>query len=518
MLDLAGWTSDRPLYTKQLLEPAAGDGAFVLPAVRRLLDSLAGFRGPTPPQKIDDCISAFEIVPRVADELRKQVSSLLEERGYDRATSARLSSKWVRTGDFLLSANPERKFDVAVSNPPYVRAGRIPAPLLQRYGKAGLPKADMALLFTQAISGRVSDEGAIVILASDRWTSAVHGGAVTANILKTHRIALHIEIDGEFAFTSSVSAYPAIYLLRSKKHGPDSHGVRTKAQDLGGLGRIVASFSAAANEAAAKKANDGRTSIVDRPAPPVLDTGELWRRLERWPVLPEAGGTVRSGTALGLKSAFLVPGSKANLEPELLMPFFDTEDFLSTPYEGTRRHVIVTYDQRGLIDIKRYPRTASHLRRWKAELTRRACVRDESQWFRTIDRVDRDWVSREKLLIAGVSRTALIHLDKSGVVASNAIYSVASEEWPLAALRNYLLSGVLDLAVRVLGQRYAGGSYRYTAYVISKVRIPKWSNLSREDKLLLSGPASNPTIIRAWVCKQLGISLTRFAESCGTIS
>ena len=42
ILDLAGYTSDRPLVEYRLLEPSCGDGAFLEVIVARLLDSLSG--------------------------------------------------------------------------------------------------------------------------------------------------------------------------------------------------------------------------------------------------------------------------------------------------------------------------------------------------------------------------------------------------------------------------------------------------------------------------------------------
>ena len=39
ILDLVGYTADRPLHEKRLLEPSVGHGDFLLVAVERLLDA-----------------------------------------------------------------------------------------------------------------------------------------------------------------------------------------------------------------------------------------------------------------------------------------------------------------------------------------------------------------------------------------------------------------------------------------------------------------------------------------------
>jgi len=48
ILDLVGYTADRPLHEFRLLEPSFGDGDFLFPALERLLDAYdrAGRPGP----------------------------------------------------------------------------------------------------------------------------------------------------------------------------------------------------------------------------------------------------------------------------------------------------------------------------------------------------------------------------------------------------------------------------------------------------------------------------------------
>jgi len=46
ILDLAGYTADRPLYRIRLLEPSCGDGDFLLPVLDRLIEAAARDRIP----------------------------------------------------------------------------------------------------------------------------------------------------------------------------------------------------------------------------------------------------------------------------------------------------------------------------------------------------------------------------------------------------------------------------------------------------------------------------------------
>src|SRR5664279_2948122 len=59
ILDLAGYSVERDLSSVRLLDPACGHGAFVLPAIDRLMTVARSGRGN--PARLADCIRAFDI-------------------------------------------------------------------------------------------------------------------------------------------------------------------------------------------------------------------------------------------------------------------------------------------------------------------------------------------------------------------------------------------------------------------------------------------------------------------------
>jgi len=118
ILDLAGYSPDRDLPRMRLLEPACGHGAFLVPAVERLMNAAKAAR--VKPGKLANCVRAFDIDEEHVAISRAAVAEVLRLRGASDADAEGLAQTWVRQGDFLL-APLERGFDAVVGNPPYIR-------------------------------------------------------------------------------------------------------------------------------------------------------------------------------------------------------------------------------------------------------------------------------------------------------------------------------------------------------------------------------------------------------------
>lgn len=80
ILDLIGWRADGDLTGQRLLEPACGEGAFLLPAIERLLASARMFGRPLD-DTLADQILAFEFDAATAKIARDKVVALLRKLG-----------------------------------------------------------------------------------------------------------------------------------------------------------------------------------------------------------------------------------------------------------------------------------------------------------------------------------------------------------------------------------------------------------------------------------------------------
>jgi hypothetical protein len=201
--------------------------------------------------------------------------------------------------------------------------------------------------------------------------------------------------------------------------------------------------------------------------------------------LREAGVTVRCGMALGSASAFIV-GDDADIEPDRLIPFLRAcdlaDDGRAVP---TKRLADVWAHDGTLADLNAYPALKAHLEQHKTSLGARACVVRAEQWYRTIDRLDRNRLAAPKILVAGMAKVSRVAWSPGGAQPSNALYSMTSSDWPLSALYALFRSGVLDVFAAVLAPKFSGGSIRFDGNVLGQVRIPLWSSLDDRAKKAL---------------------------------
>ena len=122
ILNLVGYTSDKPLQQLRLLEPSFGDGDFLLIAVERLLAAWQAqdTDDADPYVVLRDSVCAVELHQPTFERTRGKVIELLEQSGIPNNNAETIVKKWLIQGDFLLTPL-SYQFDFVVGNPPYVR-------------------------------------------------------------------------------------------------------------------------------------------------------------------------------------------------------------------------------------------------------------------------------------------------------------------------------------------------------------------------------------------------------------
>jgi hypothetical protein len=135
ILDLAGYTADKPLHQMRLLEPSMGQGDFLTPVIDRLLAAYKRLPATTRRgivEDLGDCITAVELHQVSYDQTRELVSQALRDHGISARDTKALCKRWLHQGDFLL-LSLEQVFTHAIGNPPYVRQELIPDALMAEY-------------------------------------------------------------------------------------------------------------------------------------------------------------------------------------------------------------------------------------------------------------------------------------------------------------------------------------------------------------------------------------------------
>ncbi|MGY3487945.1 hypothetical protein ACVW1C_005828 [Bradyrhizobium sp. USDA 4011] len=413
ILDAVGWKSSARAFDFRLLEPAAGDGAFVSEAARRLIVACRRFGIEPNVQNIGHCILAYELYAPAATSCRRKVTTTLLTLGLHPRTASSLASRWVVKGDFLLSAPPREKFSHVVGNPPYIRWSKIPAKLRSSYDRS-LPSemtgGDLFLPFLDRALDQMRLGGKCGFLCSDRWRFMAFAAQFRTKWLPCLDVIAEESVAAASAFMREVDAYPSIL--------------------------------------AAKKTT-ARHPLVVRAA------GGAERTLR------EAGYVVKVGPALGHTQAYVLTPDEQEVEAELLVPWVDGTEIEEGLIRWRGRRVITMYGEDGqLRDLRNLPKLAARLRRFSKPLKKRSIVENGAPWYRTIDRVRAvDW-SRPKLLIPELAKVPRVAFDPEGRIPSHGVYAIFAPDDRLTPLYEKLLGGGLAAALEKKAPKVKGGFIR----------------------------------------------------------
>lgn len=492
MLDLAGYSADKPLHRMRLLEPSFGGGEFLMAAAERLI---AAFNAAGGVGDLCGCVRAIELHGRTYAETKAKLVQLLKCSGIEPSECFRIADSWLLQGDFLLSEF-QGEFDFIVGNPPYVRQELIPAPLLAEYRRryASLyDRADLYIPFIERSLGLLTEGGQFVFICADRWTKNKYGGPLRGMVAEAFHLKAYVDMADTPAFDSDVIAYPAITLIERAKPGP-TLVARQPCLELDGFPRLASALRAAT------PAVDLGVSVVERVGfgtePWVLSSSgrrALLRRLEeQFPPLEQAGCKVGIGVATGADKAFIAPIEELDVEPSRKLPLVTTKDISSGVVRWLGLGVINPFEDDGkLADLAQYPKLHAYLEKHRSVIARRhVAQKSPASWYRTIDRITPSLAARPKLLIPDIKDTAHVVYEGGELYPHHNLYFIVSQEWDLRALQAVLLSSVARQFVAAYSTTMQGGFLRFQAQYLRRIRLPEWASVSEAMRTRLANAAA----------------------------
>lgn len=447
LLDRIGWTRNANLCGATLLEPAVGDGVFIVEAARRLIQSLRKRRQRLTIKELAPRISGFEIHEGEAQKARANIVAALRSEGVHTRTAGAVAMIWVRAADFLLAELPQCSFTHVVGNPPYVRWGRIPIELREVY-EAERPiestKGDLGLAFLERGLQLLGDDGRLGFLFPDRWLYAAYAETFRNNTMPSYLIESRRRVRERDVFVRRVDAYPVELVIRRRKR---KQNITRAAATILGVHRKVE-----------------------------YRLYETWRRAH--PFLEDSGCSVRVGPALGCTSAFVGTQSELTVEPELLARYLPACDLKEQQIDWSGKYLVCMDSEKGPIDIHRYPNLERHLESHRPELTGRSIVKAGAPWYRPIDRVIASVWAEPKILIPEMSKTPRIVVDRSGAIPAHGVYAIFSSEWPIDLLAGLLRAGLLWTTLQAIAPSRKGGHLRAYARFLRLIPLPRWRSVS----------------------------------------
>lgn len=499
ILDLAGYTEDRALGELRAVEPACGEGAFLGPMVRRLSRSCKAAG-----QSIADARSALAASDLLVDNVtrsRQLVDTVLAEEGWSAEERAGLADAWVTHGDYLLSqpahlqlfSPPERRLaDFVIGNPPYIRPEDVPPPLYRTY-RQSYPtmcgRADVYVAFIEAGLRSLAPGGVLAFICADRWMRNQYGRELRSMIASGFAVETIVAVHDVDAFEEEVAAYPAITIVRNSPQGPAAVVETEESFDEADAVGLVTWAK-------------GRSPSVSHPHYRGARLPRWFQGKDSWPGsepdlvrmveylkdrLPpiedrETGTRVGIGVATGNDGVFITKDPNL-VEADRLLPLAMAADGASGTLRWSGHYLVNPWEADGtLVDLHRYPELARYYEAHRAELCQRHVAKKASVgWYRTIDKVNAELTPMSKLLFPDMKLTAHPVLDRGGLYPHHNLYFVVSEKWDLEVLGGLLMSKVAEAFVGAYSVKMRGGTLRFQAQYLRRIRVPTPDGISTSD-------------------------------------
>jgi adenine-specific DNA-methyltransferase len=488
LLDLAGFLPETNLVDALAVEPAAGEGVFLVAMARRLIGSCRRQGRP-----FIDCarsLIAYEIDEASADVAKLAVIEALVGSDVSEKDAGELAANWVRTGDYLFEAPRHPKADFVIGNPPYIRLEEIPAEVVRLY-RIAYPtmrgRADLYVAFFEAALRGLKPCGTCAYICADRWMLNQYGAELRQLITSGYNVRTIVEMHNADAFDEDVSAYPAITIIRRE---PQREVVVASAgASLSSMNpRELASTLDSAREDGSDKSVP--TSLISEVVEGWFAGSDPWpcgsprrlallRRLEeKFPTLENDNRTkVGIGVATGCDRVFITR-DKDLVEPSRLLPLAMAADTFTGYLEWSGHYLIDPWDADGLVTLSSFPRLKAYLETHRDTLVRRhTAKKNPGGWYRTIDRVTHSLSSRPKLYIPDIKNVFNPVYDPGGTYPHHNLYFLASDTWDLEVLGGILLSAVGQFFIEAYGVRMRGGYLRFQAQYLRRIRVPLLSKI-----------------------------------------
>ena len=480
ILDQANYSSGEDLGSIRFVEPAAGTGAFVVPALQRLSDSLKA-HGRTL-SEATETFRVYEIQEKNISILHAKMSQLLREEGWDDLSVKMFLSESLIQADYLLTPHFPNSVDVIVGNPPYIRLEDI-GDKANKYRKVSTAmggRADIYIAFFDIGLETLTERGRLVFICADRWMRNDYGKKLRAKIIDGFSMDLVLTMHDVDAFEEKVSAYPAITVMSRGQQG----------QALIANATEVFNSQSAQKLASWTKRPKGQlkaSGVTADTLPKWFPTKESWPegspdRLawleqlnETLPLAEDTGIRFGIGVATGNDQVYVVKGDQIpDIEAERLLPLLVADDIRSGDLVITETVLVNPWEPKGLVDLEEWPRFAAYLEGFPQLRDRHTAKASPTKWHKTIDRVNFDLLDRPKLVFQDMKGQATPVFHPGGRYPHHNLYWAISQsdDWDLHVFGGLMLSEVVEAQIAAYCVKMRGGTLRFQTQYLRRVRVP----------------------------------------------
>jgi adenine-specific DNA-methyltransferase len=498
ILDLVGYTVERDLAGMLVVEPACGSGAFLGPIAERLSASCRVHQR----SLLDavDAIESFDLLDRNVQATQELLTRQLQADGWESAQVDKVVSAWVSQGDYLLRPQSGQLADFVVGNPPYIRLEDVPDARMNAY-RAACPtmggRADIYVGFYEVGLQRLKPGGRLGFICADRWMRNQYGRQLRELVTSCYSMDLVLTMHDVDAFHDQVSAYPAITIITNCTQGP-AVAADTTSEFSALQAREFSEWVLGSGQLLVKQSSYQAARL-----PHWFPGGESWPaatagRLamledlsDRFPLLEDksTGTRVGIGVASGADQVYVARDrDSADVEADRLLPLAMVRDTASGVLDWHGTYLVNPWDDKGrIVALADYPRLARYFEQHGAALrSRYTAGKDPSRWYKTIDKVDYSLTVKPKLLLPDMKMTISPVLDPGGLYPHHNLYYIISDTWDMRVLGGLLLSKVAEAFVSAYAVKMRGGTLRFQAQYLRKIRVPHPDDISVADRTALA--------------------------------
>ncbi|MEU1307288.1 Eco57I restriction-modification methylase domain-containing protein [Streptomyces cinnamoneus] len=496
ILDLLGYTADKDLCDLKIVEPACGGGAFLGIIASRISAACRARKRPI--TDAAEAVRAFDLLDRNVERSRLLVTRKLQDEGWAAGEATQVATAWVQQGDYLLQLDADHRADYVVGNPPYIRLEDVPDDRMAAYRSACSTmggRADIYVGFYEVALRSLHPGGRLGFICADRWMRNQYGRRLRQLVTSKFSMDLALVMHDVDAFDDQVSAYPAITLISNKTQGEAvaadtnrSFGVeQAEAFAAWYAAEGPASITASAFQAARMPhwfpEEDSWPAASPARLAALEDLTERFRPLED----VQTGTKVGIGIATGADKVFLTK-NKDLVEEDRLLPMAMVRDTTSGALDWDGTYLVNPWMASGdLVDLAAYPRLATHFEQHGEALRKRyVAVKQPDRWYKTIDKVDHRLTRRPKLLFPDMKLTIHPVLDEGALYPHHNLYYIVSDVWDMRVLGGLLLSKVAEAFVEAYAVKMRGGTLRFQAQYLRKIRVPNPEAIKESDRVALA--------------------------------